>query len=285
MKPIDSNQSVRHSDSHFTTRDMASADESARRSIFAADQAGQLSADKRPANIGEATLAMVSHDLKSPLGTIIMIADFMLAEVIPADEAHRLERSHLETIDHAAQHMLRLIGDLLDASALRTGRPRMTFSELPVGALFGEARDILQPFATSRDVSLTFSTEAALPAVRGDRDRLLQVICNLVDNGIKFTGTGGRVSVLAASDGDAVLFSITDSGPGIAPADLPYVFDMFWQAPAGRRRLGTGLGLTIAKGLVEAHGGRIGVRSTTGKGTSFMFTIPLASPGRAVHQE
>jgi signal transduction histidine kinase len=104
---------------------------------------------------------------------------------------------------------------------------------------------------------------------------LLQILDNLVGNAVKFTEPGGRITVGAAPRGDEVLFWVADSGPGIAPDDLPHVFDRFWQAQKGRRS-GAGLGMAIAKGLVEAHGGKIWLHSTLGRGTTVFFTIPQA---------
>jgi signal transduction histidine kinase len=104
---------------------------------------------------------------------------------------------------------------------------------------------------------------------------LLQILDNLVGNAVKFTEPGGRITVGAAPRGDEVLFWVADSGPGIAPDDLPHVFDRFWQAQKGRRS-GAGLGMAIAKGLVEAHGGKIWLHSTLGRGTTVFFTMPQA---------
>jgi signal transduction histidine kinase len=102
----------------------------------------------------------------------------------------------------------------------------------------------------------------------------LQVFDNLIGNATKFTQPGGRIAVRVAMQNEDVMFSVTDTGVGIAPDDLPHVFDRFWQAATRARRLGAGLGLPITRGIVEAHGGRIGVESEVGRGTTFVFTIP-----------
>jgi signal transduction histidine kinase len=124
-------------------------------------------------------------------------------------------------------------------------------------------------------LELTLEVEEELPDIFADRDRLLQIFENLIGNALKFTERG-RISVGAKPKGPEVLFWVADTGSGISSEHLPHLFDRFWQAKEARRR-GTGLGLPIVKGLVEAHGGRIWVESTVGRGTSFYFTIPTAA--------
>jgi signal transduction histidine kinase len=116
-----------------------------------------------------------------------------------------------------------------------------------------------------------------VPDIWGDRDRLLQVFENLIGNAIKFTKAGGCITVSATSRDHEVIFRVADTGSGIAPENLPRVFDRFWQATSTDRQ-GAGLGLPITKGIVEAHGGRIWVESTPSRGTTFSFTIPEATP-------
>jgi signal transduction histidine kinase len=115
-----------------------------------------------------------------------------------------------------------------------------------------------------------------LPAIWADRDRLLQAFENLMGNAIKFSARGGHVTVGARSREREVLFSLQDTGPGIAAEDLPHVFDRFWQTQKAGRRRGAGLGLPIVKGIVEAHGGHIWVESRVGEGSTFYFTVPVA---------
>ncbi|GJG89536.1 hypothetical protein tb265_47170 [Gemmatimonadetes bacterium T265] len=244
-------------------------------------------AAERAARTREAVLATISHDLRDPLSTITLAASFLLEDLVPADDAHRAVRRHLQAILRAADRMHRLVGDLLDASALDAGRLRLDLAPHTVRALLDEAHESLAPLAAAKGVALAVERPPHDPAaadgrgvhpiVSADRDRLLQVFGNLGGNAIKFTPSGGRVTVSAARAGDAIEFRIADFGPGIAVDDLPRVFDRFWQARS-TARLGTGLGLAIAKGIVDAHGGRIGARSVVGEGSTFAFTIPLAPP-------
>jgi signal transduction histidine kinase len=136
------------------------------------------------------------------------------------------------------------------------------------------------PLASSLSLELRVDVDPDVPEVWGDRDRLLQVFQNLIGNGIKFTKAGGGVTVGAATRNREVVFRVADAGCGIAPEGLPRIFDRFWQATRAGRQ-GAGLGLPITKGIVEAHGGRIWVESTEGRGTTFSFTIPIASPAQA----
>jgi signal transduction histidine kinase len=232
----------------------------------------------RAARAREQVLAVVSHDLKNPLGVIAGSAG-MLEELIPDDPEHRVERERVAAIARSAGHMRRLVDDLLDLSALDAGRLHMELSPVSAEAVLGEVSRTLEPLAGAQGVVLVVQAAAELPPVLADRDRLAQVLGNLIGNAVKFSPRGGRVRVTAARADGAVECRVTDSGPGIDPAALPHVFDRFWQAPGAARR-GHGLGLAIARAIVEAHGGRIDVRSAPGEGAAFSFAIPRSRAGR-----
>jgi len=173
--------------------------------------------------------------------------------------------------------MNRLIQDLLDVAVMESGqltieRARLSARELIVGAV-----DTQRPLASSSSLELRVDLDREIPDVFGDRHRLLQVFENLIGNAIKFTKAGGRITVGAASTDHEVIFRVADTGSGMAPEDLPRVFDRFWQATRANRQ-GAGLGLPITKGIVEAHGGRIWVESTPHRGTTVSFAIPEATP-------
>src|SRR5262249_415502 len=151
--------------------------------------------------------------------------------------------------------MNRLINDLLDVAQLDSGQLVIERTRLAPRELLAGAIELLRPLAASSTLDLRVDVREDIPELLGDRDRLLQVLENLIGNAIKFTEPGGSIVARAFSGDHEVLFSVADTGGGIAAEHLPFVFDRFWQA---KRRQGAGLGLAIAKGIVEAHGGRIG---------------------------
>jgi PAS domain S-box-containing protein len=224
----------------------------------------------------EEVLAIVSHDLRNPLNTIAMGATAL--RDFPGQDPGR----YVDMIQRAIQRMNRLIEDLMDVVKLEGGQ-RLALDpavvELP--PMLGEMRESFQAQGGPRHQTVTCHSDPAVPPIVADRDRLLQVLSNLLGNAMKFTPEGGRVSIQARRVEGEVWISVADTGPGIPPDDLPRIFDPYWQA---RRtaRLGAGLGLTISKGIVEAHGGRIWVESRAGEGSTFTFALPITGPQPAV---
>jgi len=161
-------------------------------------------------------------------------------------------------------------------------RARTDGANLPV--LLRESVEAHALAASEAGLDLRLAIGSGADDVLGDRNRLLQVLDNLIGNAIKFTPKGGPIVVGAIPRDDDVLFSVADSGAGIPPDSVPHIFDRFWQATTRERRLGAGLGLPIAKGIVEAHGGRIWVESTVGQGTTIFFTIPSASAEASINR-
>jgi PAS domain S-box-containing protein len=213
-------------------------------------------------------LAIVSHDLRNPLNAITM-ATSLLQDDIP--EAKK--QGQVNLIRRATDQMTRLVRDLLDASQLEAGGLGVALRACPAGALVHAAVEFLTPLAEAR--SLTLRSEVRTDAgVRADLDRIHQVFVNLVSNAVAHTAAGGEV-VVRAEPGEPgeVRFSVEDSGTGILPEHLPHLFDRFWQARKSGRA-GAGLGLTIARGIVEAHDGRIWAESEPGRGSTFHFTLP-----------
>jgi PAS domain S-box-containing protein len=221
----------------------------------------------------DAVLAVVAHDLRSPLGAIELAAASLLA--LPHDEG-RLEqvRAASEVIRRSVARASRLIDDLLDVASIEAGRLSLERVSVSAADLVHEAAEALSPAVREANLEMEGAVEEALPAVLADRGRILQVFSNLVGNAIKFTRAGGRVGIAAERRGDEVCFSVSDTGVGIPAEHLPHVFDRFWQARRSDRR-GAGQGLPIARGIVEAHGGRIWAESTPGQGSTFRFTLPL----------
>jgi signal transduction histidine kinase len=182
--------------------------------------------------------------------------------------------------------MEELIKSLLDAATIESGGFAVRRSPCTVEALLDETMEVLGSVASSKSVRLEYHLKQAGLTVMVDGERIIQVLTNLIGNAVKFAFEGGTVDVRAEMAADSVELSVSDTGPGIAPAHLPHVFERFWKADTGGKR-GTGLGLYIAKGIVEAHGGRICVESQLGHGATFRFTLPLVdapqpSPGRNV---
>jgi signal transduction histidine kinase len=173
--------------------------------------------------------------------------------------------------------MNRLIQDLLDAAKLEAGRVAIAARPIQVAPLMREAQEMLAPLAAEKGLSLDCKIAEPLPEVTADGGRVLQVLSNLVGNAIKFTPKGGRIVMRAEDAPGGVRFSVADTGPGIPEEQLTKLFGRFWQGnPADRR--GIGLGLTISKGIVDAHGGRIWVESRVGEGTTFHFTLATTMP-------
>jgi signal transduction histidine kinase len=171
-----------------------------------------------------------------------------------------------------------MIDDLLDISRIEAGRLAIDPAPEPVGPIVREAIETHRASAEEHGIELGFRLDDPLPPVIADRDRVLQVLGNLLANAVKFTPAGGRVEVGASREGEEVRWWVEDSGPGIPPEHLPHLFDRFWQARRSHRR-GLGLGLAIVKGLVEAHGGRVWVESEPGRGSRFQFTLPASRHG------
>jgi len=192
-----------------------------------------------------------------------------------APEPERRSQKPLEVIYDAANRMNRLIQDLLDVALMEAGQLTVQPARLSPRELIAGAVDVQRPLASSSSLELRVDVDRDVPVVWGDRDRLLQVLENLIGNAIKFTEPGGSVVVGATSRDREVVFWVADTGSGITPEDVPRIFDRFWQGTRPGRQ-GAGLGLPIAKGIVEAQGGRIWVESTPGQGSTLFFTIPKA---------
>jgi signal transduction histidine kinase len=178
-------------------------------------------------------------------------------------------------IERAATRMNHLIQDLLDVARMEGGRLSIARARIPARQAVADVVQTQEPLATSASLELRLDIPPDLPDLWADRDRLLQVFENLIGNAIKFTEAGGSISVGATPRDGEVLFWVADTGVGMPADDLPHVFERLWQASGGGRA-GAGLGLPIAKGIIEAHGGRIWADSALGAGSTFFFTIPTA---------
>jgi signal transduction histidine kinase len=217
-------------------------------------------------------LAMVSHDLKSPLGVISMNASLLTTARAESD-GERMKKAG-ESIQRSADRMNRLLGDLLDSASLDVGRIRLDRGAHAARELVTESVDSHQELARSR--SLDLSGDAPDLVVSCDRERIGQVLANLIGNAIKFTPAGGSIRVRVEPSGQSARFTVKDTGQGIPANELDHVYERGWQLRPGERAGSLGLGLSIAKGIVEAHGGQVSVESVVGSGSTFSFTLPLA---------
>jgi PAS domain S-box-containing protein len=242
-----------------------------------AERAARLQAE-RATHLRDEVLAVVAHDLRNPVQTVAMSAESLLE--LPLDEVQ--QRRQLGIIRRAARGMTQLIADLLDAARIEAGTLSVHQARVDVGLLLAESFEQFEEDARTRGVTLICEGAAGIPAVLGDRDRLAQVLSNLLGNALKFTPSGGTVHlrsrIASPTDDRWVEIEVEDSGVGIAPDHLPHIFDRFWQAVRSTRA-GAGLGLAIARGIVEAHGGQIRVESVPGQRTAFTFTLPTARRG------
>jgi signal transduction histidine kinase len=213
--------------------------------------------------------ADVAHELRNPLSVIRGNLEAMLDGVYPTDVEH-LGPIYEETI-----LLQRLVQDLRLLSLADAGQLQLVHSEVDVSALLSGIADSVQAVAEDQRTSLRLEVSEEPLAVEGDADRLRQVVGNLVSNALRYTPAGGSVALRAWKQGKQVRIAVADTGQGIAPTDLPRVFDRFYRADAARDRAsgGSGLGLAIARALVEAHGGEIQVESALGKGTTFTIIL------------
>ncbi len=222
----------------------------------------------------EELLAIVSHDLRTPISAVLLNTDLLLAEC--AGEEGSPERKHLEAIKHSAKRLGRMVGDLLDLSSIDSGHLSLELERLQMAAMVMEALEMLRPLAMEKSQQLDVQLAGEDCPVLCDRGRVVQVLSNLVGNSIKFTPPEGAIAVRSERRGSEVRVSVSDTGPGMTPAVLSHVFDPYWTAPDAASP-GLGLGLFIAKSIVEAHGGRIWAETQRGVGSTFYFSLPAAA--------
>lgn len=213
-------------------------------------------------------LAIVAHDLRTPLQAIALSASVLATT---KNDVQRQRRAHL--IQRSARDMQRLISDLHDIAGIESGAFSVVQEPVDVRRAVAEAVELFEPDAVAAGIDLRSEVAVDLPLVAADPGRLAQVLGNLLANGLKFTSAGGAVSLSATASETEVRISVQDTGQGIPPAHLPHIFDRYWR---GHReaRSGAGLGLAICKGIVEAHGGWIGAASSPGQGTTVEFALP-----------
>jgi two-component system phosphate regulon sensor histidine kinase PhoR len=225
-------------------------------------------------------VANVSHELRTPLASIRAVVETLEGGAIDDEE---VADDFLHRIVGEVDRLAALVDDLLDLARLESGRVHLTLDALDPLDLISRAAERLRPQTERARLNLVVDVPIELPPVLADRARIEQVLLNLVHNAIKFTPAGGTITVRGHIDGDALVTEVTDTGSGIPEADLQRLFERFYKADKARRSEGTGLGLAIAKHIVQTHNGTISVASTLGKGSTFTFTLPLASSAHSVH--
>jgi signal transduction histidine kinase len=245
---------------------------------MAAENARLYQEAQRAVGVRKQILAVVSHDLKNPLGAILLTVDGLQRN--PPDQERRDKLLQAITrIRRASERMLRLIDDLLDVASIEAGRLAIQRGAHDAGLILQETLASFESIAKEKRLRMTAEVPPNLPKAICDRDRILQVVSNLVGNATKVTGEGGQVTLRVEAREHEFLFSVADDGPGIGEEDLKHLFESFWRShDAGYK--GTGLGLAIARGIVDAHGGRIWPESILGRGATFRFTIPIAEGDR-----
>jgi signal transduction histidine kinase len=259
----------------FDGDDLALIEAIAARSALAVENARLFAGAQAATRLRDRMLSVVAHDLRNPLALVAMNAEMLLEMIDPDADPYQLEM--LSSLERAASRMQRLVEDLLDMSGIEQGGLSVQPSPCSLESLCREAIASATLAARGAGISLAIEVQRELPFVMADDARLLQVLSNLIGNALKFTPAGGVVTLVCERIAGDVRVSVRDTGSGIPADQVPHVFGAFWQARDADRR-GVGLGLWIARTIVESHGGRIWVESREGEGSTFTFTIPVAAP-------
>jgi PAS domain S-box-containing protein len=267
----------------FTADEVAVARELASRAALAVENTRLYGAAQSAIRAREDVLHVVSHDLGNSLSAIIVTTTVLL-RTIPDEPANAELRGRIGSIRDLARRMQRLRQDLLDVASIEAGRLAIEWDEWGPAGLAAEALEAFGGLAAEKELRLEGDVADDLPALQGDRERIMQVLANLIGNAVKFTPEGGRVLLRVRADESEVRFDVSDTGPGIPAEHIPHVFDRFWKVRNANRH-GAGLGLAIARGIVEAHDGRISVESREGEGSTFSFTLPLRSGLEEIEDE
>jgi len=217
----------------------------------------------------------ISHELRTPLAAIKAIVDTLRDGAISDREA---AEDFLNRLDVEVDGMTQMVNELIELSRIETGKIRLKLEPANLNALVEEVMARLRPQADRQQLSLSAELSPGLAPVQADRERIRQVITNIIHNAIKFTPSGGRIVVSTKIDGQSAIAQVSDTGIGISKEDLPHIFERFFKADKSRATSGTGLGLAIAKHTIQIHGGKVWVQSEEGKGSIFGFSLPL-TPG------
>ncbi len=261
----------------YGTEDLAFAEDLATRAGLALDNARLYQESQAAVQARNEVLGIVSHDLRNPLNAVRFGAQALLRHWPPSDDGEA-ERNQLGAITRAADRMHRLIRDLLDVAQIDAGTLAVEMATVDLTSLLEDAVEASMPAAAERNVHLDLMAPRESLAVDADAERVLQVFSNLISNAVRFSPPGSRIGLSAERLGEELVFHVRDQGRGIDAEAIPHIFNRFWRARNGSSE-GAGLGLAIARGIVESHGGRIWVESAVGEGSAFHFTLPVADTG------
>jgi GAF domain-containing protein len=219
-------------------------------------------------------LANMSHELRTPLNAIIGFSEVLTDRMF--GELNEKQDEYLKDIHASGQHLLSLINDILDLSKIEAGKMELEVSDFDLPMVIDNALMLVRERAARRGIELHRTVDERLGQIQGDERKIRQVLLNLLSNAIKFTPEGGRIEVGAKPVGSSIEVSVTDTGVGIAPEDQEAVFEEFRQVGMADKKVeGTGLGLALSRKFIELHGGKIGVKSEVGQGSTFTFTLPM----------
>jgi signal transduction histidine kinase len=271
----------REEPSEFTEQDLGLATTAAHHVALAVERTAQQQALSRALMVERAAhaaadrstksrediISVVSHDLRNPLGAILMASSALLHPDIDRNRVRALA----ERVHRQAERMARQLDDLVDFAAIESGRIALARAVHPPSTILDAATDMFAAVANEQGLHFETRATANLPPIECDSERAVQVMANLVSNAMKVTPRGGALTIGATKQSDAeVVFFVKDTGPGIAKEDQPKLFEKFWRGGTYR---GAGLGLSIARGIVDAHGGKIWVESELGRGSTFYFSL------------
>jgi signal transduction histidine kinase len=252
--------------------DLRLAEEFAERAALSIESARLYRVAQQAIQARDGVLGIVAHDLRNPLSVISMQAALLRRR---GAEPDRRSRTSAEMIERSVARMDRLIQDLLDVTRIEAGQLSIERKRVPAVQVVVDVLESQKLLASAASLDLQIEVPPKLPDLWADRDRVMQVFENLVGNALKFTAPGGRITIGAKPRDGEVLFWVADTGAGVPAHEVEHLFERFWQARKTDRN-GAGSGLPIAKGIVEAHGGRIWVESKIGAGTTVLFTVPTA---------
>ena len=225
-------------------------------------------------------LATMSHELRTPLNPIIGLSEMISSEVM-GPLANARYADYVRDIHRAGRHLLDLVTDVLDTSRIEVGGYRLVLGPVQAKDVIDEAHRIIAPLAAERGVHMDQAVAAGLPSIRGDRRAVKQILINVMSNAVKYTPAGGSITIRAEAEAGFVAIVVVDTGAGIRPEDMPHVIEPFYRAGdvyTSGATGGAGLGLSIANGLVEAHGGSLAIASKVGEGTMVTLRFPIAPP-------